>query len=365
VSTPVAGNDGDERRGASSDGPRRADGADTPTEMMDTGQSGARPAGASQVASSGASQAGSGNGSRGDAGDDYVPGAYSPDDDASGEYVPGMYSGGSDDTESRTDSTPTRQQATAPIPASSAASTGRGPDAATQAQTRVAPVTATRNADAGSGDSTRDHRLPRSATAGTGVTGVPSLEDRKVLHQREKEHFGGMKFGAAFFGWLTATGLFVLLSALVGALAGLFGYGANLSTSDLTSGSGEAQTAGITAAVVLGVILLVSYFAGGYVAGRMARFSGIKQGVAVWLWAIIVAVVLAIIGFVVGNQANVTERFQDLGVPAMQDVTGPGLIGLLVVAAVALIGAILGGLTGMRYHRRIDRTDFDALDNAE
>ncbi len=365
MSTPVAGNDDGERRDVSQDGPRHANGQDTPTEMMDTGRSGAspdsaRPAGASQVSSAGAPQSGHGSGSSRDAGDDYVPGAYSADDDASGEYVPGMYSGGSDDADRRTDPTPTRQQATAPIPASS-----RGQDPTTEAQTRVAPVTASKNANTGSGDGTREHRLPRAATGGAGVTGVPSLEDRKVLHQREKEHFGGMKFGAAFFGWLTATGLFVLLSALVGAVAGLLGYGADLSTSDITSGSGEAQTAGVTAAIVLGVVLLVSYFAGGYVAGRMARFSGIKQGVAVWLWAVIVAVVLAIIGFVVGNQASVTQRFQDLGVPSMQELTGPGLIGLLVVAAVALIGAMLGGLAGMRYHRRIDRADFDALDGAE
>jgi len=114
--------------------------------------------------------------------------------------------------------------------------------------------------------------------------------------------------------------------------------------------------------VVLGIVLLLAYFTGGYVAGRMARFSGAKQGVAVWLWALIVAVVLTIIGVIVGNQASVTEQIQGLGIPTSQNLTGPGMIALLVVAAVALVGAILGGLAGMRYHRRIDRTDFDALD---
>jgi hypothetical protein len=47
---------------------------------------------------------------------------------------------------------------------------------------------------------------------------------------------------------------------------------------------------------VLLVLLLISYFAGGYVAGRMARFDGAKQGIAVWLWALIVAVIVAILG---------------------------------------------------------------------
>jgi len=280
-----------------------------------------------------------------------------------------MYSDSSSD--STGDSTPTHEH-TRPSPVSATRDDTHTAEApATQAHTRVAPVTATKSQDKSRvDDHGRDRRFPRDAAGGAAAgagpgSGVPSLEDRKILHQREKEHFGGMKFGAAFFGWLTATGIFVLLSALVGAVAALFGTGANLSTSDLTSGSGEAQSAGITAAVILGVILLVSYYVGGYVAGRMSRFSGIKQGIAVWLWALIVAIVLTVIGLIVGNQPAVTERFQGLGLPSAQELTGPGLIGLLVVAAVALIGAILGGLAGMRYHRRIDRTDFDALEAKE
>ncbi|MDN4610158.1 Yip1 family protein [Arthrobacter burdickii] len=347
MSTPGTGNtDGD--RGA---GARRADGPDNPTELIDTGRSGSGASSAGRADSTPADGRGTGATRAGahDGGSDYVPGAYSSEDDTSGDYVPGMYS----DT---SDSTPTRAYTPAPISASRDASP-RNED--TTPQTQVVPVTAPKRSARADADDRGRERDVRSTSAGSGV---PSLEDRKLLHRREKEHFGGMKFGSAFFGWLTATGMFVLLSALVGALAALFGVGADLSPADVRIGSGEAQTAGLTAAVVFGVILLLSYFAGGYVAGRMARFSGVKQGVAVWLWAIIVAVVLAIIGFIVGNRANITDRFQNLGVPSAQELTGPGLITLLVVAAVALLGAILGGLAGMRYHRKIDRADFDALD---
>ena len=365
MSTPGTGNTDDGRRDAAGDGRRHADDPDAPTELMDTGRSGAGATsagagdGAAGTSTAGASRFGRDSTTNDDGAGDYVPGAYSSDDDTSGEYVPGMYSDGS---HSVADTAPTREHTQAPISASRESSDYREREPKTQAHTQTVPVTASRS-DAEPRSEDRDRRkLPRGVAAGSVV---PSLEDRKLLHQREKEHFGGMKFGSAFFGWLTATGMFVLLSALAGAVAALFGAGANLSTSDLTSGSAEAQSTGITAAVVLGVILLLSYFAGGYVAGRMARFSGIKQGVAVWLWAVIVAVVLAIIGFIAGNQANVSERFQGLGVPSSQDLTGPGLIGLLIVAAVALIGAILGGLAGMRYHRKIDRADFDALEDVE
>lgn len=293
----------------------------------------------------------------GDSGGGYVPGAYSADDDTSGDYVPGMYSGGDSDV----DSTPTREQKRTPVSAS------REQETRTEPPTRAVPVSARRTAD---DVETREHRLPRGAAAvstGRGVgsrSGLPSLEDRKLLHQREKEHFGGMKFGAGFFGWLAATGMFVLLSSLVGIVAAVFGVGGNLSAADISRGSAEAQSTGLTAAIVFGVVLLLAYFAGGYVAGRMARFSGVKQGIAVWLWAVIIAVVIAVVGLIIGNQNGLAAQFEGLGIPAVQDLAGPGFLALLIVAAVALVGAILGGLTGMRYHRTIDRTDFDALEDA-
>ncbi|WP_104167824.1 hypothetical protein [Arthrobacter sp. SX1312] len=346
MSTPATGNTDGERRGAV--GSEHAQTQDNPTELMDTHRTGAGESGsgASAVAPSSARSGGNDAGS-----------GYESDDDSVGDYVPGMYSGSSADTE---DSTPTRRQA-APISASRE-EPRPAEHTRTQAHTQVVPVTpAGKREERGTADPGTDRPLPRGAVAGSGV---PSPSDRKLLHQREKEHFGGMKFGSAFFGWLTATGMFVLLSAVVGGLAALFGVGGTLSMQDLTSGSGEAQTAAITTAVVLGIMLLVAYYTGGYVAGRMARFSGAKQGVAVWLWAVVVTLVLAIIGLIVGNQASVTERVQGLGLPALQDFTGPGLLALLVVAAIALVGAILGGLAGMRYHRRIDRADFDALDEA-
>ena len=53
------------------------------------------------------------------------------------------------------------------------------------------------------------------------------------------------------------------------------------------------------------VIVFLAYYAGGYVAGRMARFNGAKQGVAVWLWALVVAAVVAVLGMVAGDQYDI------------------------------------------------------------
>lgn len=36
----------------------------------------------------------------------------------------------------------------------------------------------------------------------------------------------------------------------------------------------------------------------------MARFDGIKQGLAVWLWAVVIAIVVTIIGAIAGSRFN-------------------------------------------------------------
>ena len=111
----------------------------------------------------------------------------------------------------------------------------------------------------------------------------------------EKRKFGGMKFGSAFFGWLTATGMTVLLTTLAAAISA--GVATNIDPGQIAQ---DATTAGIISGIVLTVVLFIAYFCGGYVAGRMARFDGVKQGIAVWLWAILIAVLLAVLGAVAG-----------------------------------------------------------------
>ena len=181
--------------------------------------------------------------------------------------------------------------------------------------------------------------------------------DRDRLRQ-QRERFGGMKFGSCFFGWLAATGTAVILTGLLAAVG--LGIGVNTGLTPQEAGA-SAPAIGLTAAVVLLVVVLVAYLAGGYVAGRMARFNGLRQGIGVWLWAIVVAIVLGVLGFIAGDQFNVLSRLS--GLPTLPvsgtSATAGAIISLVAVAVVALVGAILGGLAGMRYHRRVDRATFD------
>ena len=165
-------------------------------------------------------------------------------------------------------------------------------------------------------------------------------------------------FWSAFFGWLAATGTAVILTALVAAAGAAVGVAANGSPSKAADAAGaDANTVGVVGIIALVVVLFVSYFCGGYVAGRMARFDGLKQGFAVWLWAVIVAVIVAIVTAIAGAQYNILGNLNSFPrIPLDEgNLTVAGIVTVIAVAIVSLIGALLGGLAGMRYHRKVDR----------
>ncbi|MDR6865162.1 hypothetical protein [Phycicoccus sp. 3266] len=170
--------------------------------------------------------------------------------------------------------------------------------------------------------------------------------------------YGGVKAGSAFFGWLTAMGLAVLLTAVLAAAGTAVGLETGTTaTTAADQAAGNARTVGIAGAVAIAVILLVSYWCGGYVAGRMARFNGARQGVAVWLWSVVVAVVVGVIGAVAGSKYDVLGRLNSFPRLPMHvsNLTAAGAVALVVALLIALVGAILGGIAGMRFHRRVDR----------
>jgi hypothetical protein len=193
----------------------------------------------------------------------------------------------------------------------------------------------------------------------TGAVSAKSFgRDRESVVAREKEQYGGIKFGSAFFGWLTATGTAVLLTALAAAAGTAVGVANNTDVEEVADqAASDPTTVGLVGGIVLLVVLFVAYYCGGYVAGRMARFNGAKQGLAVWLWAVIIAIAVAVLAAIAGDQFNVLGELNSFPrIPVAEgDVTTGGIIALLVIALVSLAGAVLGGLAGMRFHRKVDR----------
>jgi MFS family permease len=195
---------------------------------------------------------------------------------------------------------------------------------------------------------TQDRGATRTET--TRANGTPFPRD--VLARQREEH-GGINWGSAFFGWLVAIGVAALLTAILSAAGAAIG----LTQASASDASSNAGTVGIVSGIVLLAILGLAYYAGGYVAGRMSRFDGPRQGLAAWLIGLIVTVVLAVAGVLLGAEYNVLSQLNLPRVPVDEgSLTTGGLIALVAIVLVTLLAAIAGGKQGTHYHRKIDRT---------
>src|SRR3954470_11231809 len=175
----------------------------------------------------------------------------------------------------------------------------------------------------------------------------PAPPDRREVLERQRDEYGGFSWGADFFGWLSAVGVATLLLALVAATGAAIG---------ITSSADATSTVGIVGGILMLLVLMLAYYCGGYVAGRMARFNGPRQGIAVWLIGLAVTIVLAAAGAILGAQYNVLSELQLPRIPVGEGtLTTGGLIALAAVLVGTLLAAIAGGKAGTHFHRKVDR----------
>jgi MFS family permease len=119
----------------------------------------------------------------------------------------------------------------------------------------------------------------------------------------------------------------------------------------------NAPTAGLIGGIILLIILAIAYFAGGYVAGRMSRFNGSRQGLGVWLMGLAIAIILAIAGALLGSSFNLLQQANIPNLPVdLKSLSIGSLISLIITAAVSLLAAVAGGSAGTRYHSLVDQT---------
>ncbi len=149
-----------------------------------------------------------------------------------------------------------------------------------------------------------------------------------------------------------ATGLAVLLIAILGAAGAAIG----LTELSESGANDSADTISIVGGALLIVVLGVAYYAGGYVAGRLSRFDGARQGLGTWLMGLVVTILLAVAGAVLGSEYNILERLDLPRIPVDEgSLSTGGLIALGAILLATLVAAVLGGKLGERYHRKVDR----------
>jgi hypothetical protein len=172
------------------------------------------------------------------------------------------------------------------------------------------------------------------------------------------DRLGGVRWGAVFFGWLCAMGVAVILVAVVAATGTAIGLTESTVTDVVDGAVTNAGAVSIGGAIAVVVVLAISYLAGGYVAARMARFSGRSQGAAVWAFGLVMTVVGALVGVVLGSAYDVLARLDLPRIPIDEGTaTSGGIITLVAVLVVTLLAALIGGALGDRYHRRLDAID--------
>jgi hypothetical protein len=208
--------------------------------------------------------------------------------------------------------------------------------------TRERPVTTTDDRDV-----VRDDRTT------TGLTGREAARD---VRARQRAEYGGLNWGAAFFGWLVAVGMAVILLAILSAAGTAF----SLSDVSESEANSNAETIGIVGGILLILVLAIAYYCGGYVSGRMSRFDGGRQGFGTWAIGLVVTIILAVAGAIFGSEYNVLEALNLPRIPIDEgSLTTGAAIALVLVVVLTLLAAMGGGKAGERYHRKIDRAGFD------
>ena len=205
-----------------------------------------------------------------------------------------------------------------------------------------------------------DHFVIPTPAGTAGAAGAEPVLTAATALSMQKSRYSRMQLLPGLLGWLITIslmdgGLWAIQSWLT-----LTGQSESIEYASVVSRLFSGTSNAVPVAVALSVLIFFAYLVGGYAAGRMARFAGAKQGIAVWLWQIMALIIGSLATFLA------PQLFQN-GVASLslqKLIAGDfanGLLAVLLVLALSFLGAILGGLCGRLYHRRVDKYPSDQV----
>ena len=205
-----------------------------------------------------------------------------------------------------------------------------------------------------------DHFVIPTPAGEAGAAGSEPILTAATALSMQKSRYSRMHLLPGLLGWLITISLMDGGLWAIQSWQTLTGQSESIEYASVVSRLFSSESNAVPVAVALSVLIFFAYLVGGYAAGRMARFAGAKQGIAVWLWQIMALILGSLATFLA------PQLFQN-GVASLslqKLIAGDfanGLLAVLLVLALSFLGAILGGLLGRLYHRRVDKYPSDQV----
>lgn len=165
--------------------------------------------------------------------------------------------------------------------------------------------------------------------------------------------YGRISLGSVLAGTLVAYGAFAVLLAIAAAVIKAVGFNTDLTTN-------EWKQYGMGGGIAVAVVLFCAYLYGGYVAGRMARRSGAMNGLLVFFLSIAIAGGVAAMARWMNADDAVLRNLRNIGVPTTaSEWRDVGTVAGIASLAAMLLGCLLGGSLGERWHGKFMRRAWD------
>jgi hypothetical protein len=175
---------------------------------------------------------------------------------------------------------------------------------------------------------------------------VEGRHDR--LELAREAGWGGISWGSVLAGVFVAYGVIVACIGIVAAVLHPIGFTLdNLSDDDW-------QRVGFIAGLAAAAVFLCAFTFGGYTAGRMARRAGFRNGVLVLVFGVVLLAAAAAVAQLEGATSAIADRLESLGAPTDGSTWyGLGALSGAVALGGMILGAVLGGMRGERWHQRL------------